>query len=58
MFLNFYREIIKITGKYYDDKVNTDSSPKNTKEYYQKSNNQFTGVTDESIEDLIGGFTQ
>ena len=24
----------------------------------QKSNNQFTGVTDESIEDLIGGIMQ
>ena len=50
--------LLKVLEGNYDDKVNTDSSPKNTKEYYQKSNNQFTGVTDESIEDLIGGFTQ
>lgn len=50
--------LLKTLEGNYDDKVNTDSSPKNTKEYYQKSNNQFTGVTDESIEDLIGGFTQ
>ena len=70
MFLNFYREkitfdwfinkanILKVLEGNYDDKVNTDSSAKNTKENYQKSNNRFTGVTDESIEDLIGGFTQ
>lgn len=50
--------LLKTLEGNYDDKVNTDSSAKNTKEYYQKSNNQFTGVTDESIEDLIGGFTQ
>ena len=50
--------LLKVLEGNYDDKVNTDSSPKNTKEYYKKSNNQFTGVTDESIEDLIGGFTQ
>ena len=50
--------LLKVLEGNYDDKVNTDSSAKNTKEYYQKSNNQFTGVTDESIEDLIGGFTQ
>ena len=50
--------LLKVLEGNYDDKVNTDSSPKNTKEYYQKYNNQFTGVTDESIEDLIGGFTQ
>lgn len=50
--------ILKVLEGNYDDKVNTDSSPKNTKENYQKSNNRFTGVTDESIEDLIGGFTQ
>ena len=50
--------LLKVLEGNYDDKVNTDSSPKNTKEYYQKSNNQFTGVTDESIEDLIGGIMQ
>ena len=50
--------LLKVLEGNYDDKVNTDSSAKNTKEYYQKPNNQFTGVTDESIEDLIGGFTQ
>lgn len=50
--------ILKVLEGNYDDKVNTDSSAKNTKENYQKSNNRFTGVTDESIEDLIGGFTQ
>lgn len=50
--------ILKVLEENYDDKVNTDSSAKNTKENYQKSNNRFTGVTDESIEDLIGGFTQ
>ena len=50
--------ILKVLEGNYDDKVNTDSSVKNTKENYQKSNNRFTGVTDESIEDLIGGFTQ
>ena len=50
--------LLKTLEGNYDDKINVDSSAKNTKEYYQKSNNQFTGVTDESIEDLIGGFTQ
>ena len=50
--------ILKVLEGNYDDKVNTDSSAKNTKENYQKSNNRFTGVTDESIEDLIGGFKQ
>ncbi|BBM52550.1 hypothetical protein JMUB3935_1529 [Leptotrichia trevisanii] len=50
--------LLKMLEGNYDDKVNTHSSAKNTKEYYQKSNNQFTGVTDESIEDLIGGFAQ
>lgn len=50
--------LLKVLEGNYDDKVNTDSSPKNTKEYYQKSDNQFTGVTDESIEDLIGGIMQ
>ena len=50
--------LLKTLEGNYDDKINVDSSAKNTKEYYQKPNNQFTGVTDESIEDLIGGFTQ
>ena len=50
--------LLKMLEGNYDDKINVDSSAKNTKEYYQKPNNQFTGVTDESIEDLIGGFTQ
>ena len=50
--------LLKTLEGNYDDKINVDSSAKNTKEYYQKSNNQFTGVTDESIEDLIGGIMQ
>lgn len=50
--------LLKMLEGNYDDKINVDSSAKNTKEYYQKPNNQFTGVTDESIEDLIGGFKQ
>ena len=50
--------LLKVLEGNYDDKVNTDSSAKNTKENYQKSNNRFTGVTDESIEDLIGGIMQ
>ena len=50
--------LLKVLEGNYDDKVNTDSSAKNTKENYQKSNNRFTGVTDESIENLIGGIMQ
>lgn len=50
--------LLKMLEGNYDDKINVDSSAKNTKEYYQKPNNQFTGVTDKSIEDLIGGFAQ
>ena len=50
--------ILKVLEGNYDDKVNTDSSAKNAKENYQKSNNRFTGVTDETIENLIGGIMQ
>ena len=50
--------LLKVLEGNYDDKVNTDSSTKNTKENYQNSNNRFTGVTDESIENLIGGIMQ